>query len=306
MQRIDYLGVKVARWDVGPSTFLAWPEMGARLMHWGVQLPDGTPREVIRWPELSSIDEFVGARGGNPILFPFPARTFDRGDIHFWRDPEGQRRPMPMHGIARNSKFALVDADQHGFTAQLIPDEAGQQAYPYRCEFTVSYRFRPLGLSVELRLNNLEKRPIPWCGGHHFYFGLPWREGSEAGDYRIRIPAAKAWRQDSEGKLVAQLDFSAESSFDDPELRDRIHTGLQSDTVKFGEPGGDQVAIRMGAAPKPPEGWAVVTWNQKPEDRYYCVEPWMGVPNTPENQIGLHWVEPGKFSSFDVSVDLEP
>ena len=95
MDKIPYLGQTLTRWQVGNSTFLALPEKGARLMNWNLTLGDGSVRDVLYWPELAAIDDFAKVRGGNPILFPFNARTFDRGDIHFWRAADGVR-PEPL------------------------------------------------------------------------------------------------------------------------------------------------------------------------------------------------------------------
>src|SRR5438876_893608 len=105
MEKISYLGQTIVRWRVGNSTFLALPEKGARLMNWNLQLGDGSVRDVVYWPELEELDDIAKVRGGNPILFPFNARCYDRGDIHFWRGPDGVRRPMPMHGFARQGEF---------------------------------------------------------------------------------------------------------------------------------------------------------------------------------------------------------
>src|SRR6185436_1975205 len=117
MEKISYLGETIMRWQVGPSTFLALPEKGARLMNWNVSLGDGSVRDVIYWPELATLNEFHRIRGGNPILFPFSARTFDHGDINFWRAPDGVRRPMPQHGFARHTEFKIVRLDARGFAA---------------------------------------------------------------------------------------------------------------------------------------------------------------------------------------------
>src|ERR1700735_4403467 len=101
MEKTPYSGQTLIRWRVGGSTFMALPERGARLMNWNIAMGDGSVRDVIHWPEIASLDEFTKARGGNPILFPFCARSFDRGEPGFWRDARGIRRPMPMHGLAR-------------------------------------------------------------------------------------------------------------------------------------------------------------------------------------------------------------
>ena len=96
MEKVTYAGETLLRWRVGHSTFLALPEKGARLMNWNIALGDGSVRDVLYWPEDANMAEIAHVRGGNPILFPFNARTFDRGDIHFWLASDGIRRPMPM------------------------------------------------------------------------------------------------------------------------------------------------------------------------------------------------------------------
>ena len=102
MEKVPYLGQTLTRWQVGQSTFLAFPEKGARLMNWNLTLGDGSVRDVIFWPELPALDDFAKVKGGNPILFPFCGRTFDRGEIFHWRAADGVRRPIPIHGIARS------------------------------------------------------------------------------------------------------------------------------------------------------------------------------------------------------------
>jgi len=130
-------------------------------MNWHLTLGDGSARDIVYWPELTNLDDFFKTRGGNPILFPFSARTFDCGDIHFWRAADGVRRPMPMHGIARQSDFAITRLDATGFTAQLTPNAESRACYPYEFEFNVTYRFAALGLTCEFALTNHGHEPHP-------------------------------------------------------------------------------------------------------------------------------------------------
>lgn len=305
MEQISYLGQTLTRWRVGASTFLVCPEVGARLMNWNVTLGDGSVRDVIHWPELSSCDEFHKVRGGNPILFPFNARCFDGGDIHYWRDPAGVRRPMPMHGFARQGRFEVTKKNDFGFSAMLIPGEEAQEAYPFQYEFTVVYRFAPLGLTCELILKNLDTQPLPWSAGHHFYFTVPWEEGQTRADYEIRIPAERTYKQDARGGLMPGPELGEVEPLSNPDLVDTIHTGLKSSAVRFGPKGGEGgVTVVNGTEAKPQPEAAMVTWSLSPDAPYYCVEPWMGPPNAPEHKVGLHWVQPGRSQSFVVEVKL--
>ncbi len=92
-------------------------------------------RDVIYWPEIDNLDNIASVRGGNPILFPFSGRSYDRGEIHHWRADDGVRRPMPMHGCARQGQFRITRLDRRRILR------------PIR-----SRRSRQSGLSLRLRI----------------------------------------------------------------------------------------------------------------------------------------------------------
>jgi len=306
MEKVSYQGQSLTRWRVGQSTFLALPEKGARLMNWNLTLGDGTVRDVVYWPEVASFDEIAKVRARNPVLFPFCGRSFDQGEIFFWRDPAGIRRPMPIHGIARQGEFAVTRADDRGFSARFVPGEEARACYPFDYEFTVTYRFESAGLSCEFSLKNLGTAPLPWSAGHHFYFTVPWSEGSARADYLIKLPPGKRLKQDKAGKLVPGPALGTRESLANPDLIDTFHTALQANELVFGEkdrPG--DVAVRLGTAKTPPAEAVFVTWTLAEDSPFYCVEPWMGPPNAPETKVGLHWVPPGKTQTFVVSVGVK-
>jgi galactose mutarotase-like enzyme len=216
------------------------------------------------------------------------------------------KRAIPIHGIARQGEFKVTRLDARGFVAQFIPGEEARAAYPFNYEFIVSYRFEPLGLSCEFSLENLGREPLPWSAGHHFYFTLPWREGTRRGDYAIRIPATKRLKQDPTGALVAGPQLQDVENLANPALIDTFHLGLRDHAVTFGEKGGaGDLSVRLGAADVPPPEATFVTWTLADDAPFYCVEPWMGPANAPENKLGLHWVPPGKTERFTVSVSVK-
>ena len=67
MEKVPYLGANLSRWRVGQSTFLAWPEKGARLMNWNLTLGDGSVRDVLSWPARGTLETSHRARGGNRL-----------------------------------------------------------------------------------------------------------------------------------------------------------------------------------------------------------------------------------------------
>jgi galactose mutarotase-like enzyme len=279
--------------------------MGARLMNWNVTLGDGSIRDIIYWPEIDNLENIASVRGGNPILFPFSGRSYDRGELHHWRSDDGIRRPMPMHGLARQGKFRITRLDEGGFSAQLVPDESAKAAYPYDYEFVVSYRFDPLSVFVELQLTNLGTTPIPWSAGHHFYFTLPWSMGRRRIDYVFESSATKHLRRDDKGALIEGPRVNPRETLAQKDLVDLIHTGLKRDVFAVTETEtGDQLLFRSGMAHSSPKDLAVVTWTQDEKSPFYCIEPWMGPPNAAETKVGLHSVSPGQMQKFYVEIRL--
>lgn len=303
MEVIPYLDQTIRRWQIGSSTFLAWPEAGARLMHWSVTRGDGSVREVVHWPDVQDLGEVARIRGGNPILFPFCGRTYHAGEIHRWRDPAGVVRPMPMHGFARQGRFRLVEISESGFDAVYQPDDLAREAYPYDYEFKVSYRFAALSLACELLLTNHGPEPLPWSAGHHFYFAAPWADGQTRADYRVRLPAVRTARQTPTGGIVDVAPLAPERPLDDPALVDALHLKLKQNACVFGpRDGSEAVTVTVGTSRVPPPDTTFVTWTERADAPFYCVEPWMGPPNAAEHELGLHWVRPGQSERFCVEV----
>lgn len=276
-------------------------------MNWNLRMSDGSVRDVIHWPENADFGNFPKIRGGNPILFPFSARTFHEGQIGEWKDQKGVIRPMPMHGFSREGHFELTQVDATGFTAELKPSEAAKEAYPFNYKFTVQYVFGEVSLQVFLRLDNLGDEPILWSAGHHFYFTLPWHDDLKRGDYTFEIPAKKCFRQAPDGSLVSEAKgWDQVNSFGDPAVSDRIYSRLKGDQAIFGPKGGEEnIGIRFLNDSATYSTWnAFVTWTETAESPFYCVEPWMGPPNSPEHGKGLHAVSAGEHATFGVEVAL--
>jgi galactose mutarotase-like enzyme len=303
MERIPYLGQTLLRWQVGPSSFLALPEKGARLMNWNVTLGDGSVRDLLHWPEVDSLDNFAEIRGGNPILFPFAGRTYDRGTAGAWCWNGRDQWPMPAHGLARQGDFRITRLDEGGFSAQFVPDAAARAAYPFDYEFGVSYRFEPNGFHAELELTNHGTAPLPWSAGHHFYFTLPWSWGLSRKDYHIEVPAGRTLRRNETGRLVDGPRLQARESLDNSALIDTMFAHLRGHDFRVTErPTGAALRFRTGFANTSAQDAVVVTWTENEKSPFYCIEPWMGPPNSPENKTGLHQVGVGQTQKFLVEV----
>lgn len=296
-------GVTYQRWRVGASTYVACMQLGARLMSWDVALPTGN-RSVIYWPATHDLAKFGSVRGGNPVLFPFAGRCHVGGVLGHWVDPEGVKRPMPAHGFVRQGACEITATGTDFVEARLTPDAAAHAAYPYAYDFYVRYEFGELGFRVEFRLENRDAKRMPWGPGHHFYFTLPWHQGLTRKDYVLKMDAKKAVKHATDGSFLPEKDIELPVTFDHPRLSDTLFTKLKSDTVLFGPQSGEE-DIRLTFAETPAATTALVTWTEHDTSPFYCVEPWVCLPNAPANKFeGCRWVEPGCADRFVCRVEL--
>jgi len=132
---------------------------------------------------------------------------------------------------------------------------------------------------------------------------MPWAEDTSRRDYQTTIHARKACRHAPSGKLAPLPGRATPTRHDDPQLVDRIHYQLTERLVRcdcaYDE---SKIEIEVGTAAKPHPDYAIVTWTESEDSPFYCIEPWMGPPNSPENQVGYHLVQPGETSRFCVAV----
>lgn len=296
---------EIRKWRVGASEFSANVEAGARLVGWKLNLA-GCSREVLYWdksvPQDGFGESYSSARGGNPILFPFCGRSFADGREGHWRTPEGEIKPMYMHGFAAFGKFELETMSECGFVARYVPDAAAKASFAYDYNFRVEYEFAELSLICRMTLENLGDVRIPWGAGCHFYFTLPWHAGLTRENYRIVHDAKSATLTTKEGvSFPSRLDANC---FADPDIKNRVLTKLKTGKVKFGLKNGEEdISLTIDGGGKPAVGTSIVTWAEFDDSPYYCVEPWMAPPNTQSKP--LHFVEPKGVGRFEVKVALD-
>ncbi len=281
-------------WTSGDSTFVVYPEQGARLAQW---TRSGQP--IVFWPEHPA-PPLAKVRGGNPILFPFAARTFADGTEGQWRWQD-ELRPMPRHGFARGGAFDATEIRDNGFRARFRPTDDDQSIYPFDYEFSVDYRFEPHAFEATFMLKNRGATAVPWSAGHHFYFPISAERRAAT---HLQIPAAKAWHHGDDGALVPAKLSGETMTFEAPEMVDRLHTHLHNPKVDFGPlPGAKRVTMTFGGDLQSTEWVTVVTWTERNDSPFYCVEPWMGPPNGPGHGHGLAQVPPGDTGKFKVRVE---
>jgi galactose mutarotase-like enzyme len=276
------------------------PQHGGRLLSWHI----GNDA-IIHWPDTADWSTPARVRGGNPLLFPFLGRHRVDGQLGQWQDSSGVVRALPMHGFARDLPFApATDADGHGVRMTLVDTPQTRAAYPFAFRFEAAYRFIDTHtLEAELTVTNTGDAPLPHYAGHHFYFALP--HGMRA-QTTLELPPTERRHQFPEGPISEPSPGAPRYTLDEARILDRFHCLLDvpSEPVRLDcAPLGRRIEIdlnRPGSVP----WYAVTTWTEADTSDFYCVEPWLGLPDAIHNGMGLRWVAPGRTESATLRINV--
>ena len=276
------------------------PQAGGRLMSWDL---DGEP--VISWPDPANWGRPAGIRGGNPLLFPFLGRHRVGGKIGLWQDAQGVVREVPMHGFARDLPFsAELSADGTGIRMTLSDSDATRAGYPFGFRFEAAYRLLDAAtLEVEFVTTNTGDTRLPYYAGHHFYFFL---RHDQRAITRLELPPTHNRRQDADGALTEPVPGQASYMLDTAAIIDSFHCldGTPKQPVRIVMPGLKRVIDIDLDLPGSLPWYAVTTWAESDQADYYCVEPWLGLPDAIHNGQGLRWLEPGQTETAKLTIHV--
>ena len=295
--------MEINRWDVGPSTFLVLPEKGARLLNWHVNMGDGSVRDVIFWTESIEPQSLGTVHGGIPILFPFCGACSHQGNSGEWRAQDGTIYPMPLHGFAKDASFRIRSIDQSGFEVEMLHEDTHRSFYPYDYTFTVIYHFLELSLQISLVLENEGRIPIPWSAGLHPYFQVPWRKGLALENHLLNISSKKTFQFQADGEMTENPKYDYPTPLGNEALINRIHYQLESPEAEISLLNGEET-LRINEASWSGKGSRLtyVSWT-KPDSPFFCLEPWMSPPNSPDNKT-VQYVSPGAREEFTIEIEL--
>lgn len=289
---------KVAQLTTENSSALFAPQYGGRLLQWKVK-----GQSIIHWPneKIANWSNPAKIRGGNPLLFPFIARHMVDGEIGKWKSIEDESKihEMPVHGFARNSEFTIKPSS----TSPSEPTEIRMQLsssaetfryYPYNFHFVATYQLSQDSLTCSLSVTNRSDKPLPYYSGHHFYFSIP---AQERADWQLHLPCEKwAWQQ-PDGEMKFAPSTQDTHQLDDTALIDRMHVIDEQNPVHLINSKKSlkiEILLDEKNNPSPVPWYAVTSWTENENSDFYCVEPWLGLPNAIHHRYGLRLLSPGQ------------
>jgi galactose mutarotase-like enzyme len=273
----------------GTSRVLIAPAFGARLLTW-----ERNGEALIHWSpdaDWSSLQALSKTRGGNPILFPFLGRHFVNGVLGQWRDSSGVIRELPMHGFAREMPFEVIECDARVLRMRLAANDETRAMYPFDFHFDVIYRLDGKVLEATFETSNLGSTPLPYYAGHHFYFSIPH---DERANWQIELPCKTWGRQNPDGSVAFQDTTSTHATLDDANLIDRFHLDFLEPHATLRNSDANKIIAIEWDGEYPSLWYDVTTWTLSPESDFFCVEPWLGLPNAIHHGEGLRWIGAGE------------
>ncbi|SDU25634.1 Galactose mutarotase [Verrucomicrobium sp. GAS474] len=289
-ETLSFQGRNVVRLSCGTASILIAPQHGAQLLEWSFG-----GKQIIRWPADADWSAPTKIRGGDPILFPFIARHYVDGVLGKWKDAAGVVRDLPAHGFAREMPYEVLESiDSLELRMAITDTEATRLAYPFAFRFEVVYRLTETSLEVQFITTNTGapgSAPLPYYAGHHFYFNIPAKDRDA---WEIDLPFAKAGYRGDDGNPVWNATPPADTTLGDPDLVDRFHTGpLETTFAALDRSTGAKIAFDLNPSGNAVPWHTVTTWTEKPESDFYCIEPWLGLPNAIHHGEGLRLLAPG-------------
>lgn len=256
--------------------------------------------------------------GHAPLLFPIVGRVTN-GVYRL----NGQKYPMPQHGFARTSDFALIEQSESHVIFRLEDSAESREIYPFA--FRLDMRFAIAGdrLDMTATITNKGQKSdatpqnnhakMPFSFGFHPALAWPLPYGGAADEHIIRFdkdePASLRQIGDVPGHISPTpkptpvkgniLPLSHDLFPVDALIWDR----LESRALTYGVPGQRGLRIEFPNTP-----WLGL-W-QKPGAHYLCVEPWAGMadPEGFDDEIwykpGMMWLSPQASRNFTMSIAL--
>lgn len=287
-----------------------YPERGGLLAE--LQLEDDRGRAVpLLWlPETFDPKGSGWPGGGMPFLFPFAGRVFHEGQPLHYRLGDSIL-PMPKHGFAYSFPWEVTASDQRSLELTFSANASTIEFFPYDFKVKARYMLSASALDLTIVVEHADRPPrtppMPLAMGLHPYFRVPFRDG-------VRGSASGVENLDLENfatEAIAVTPAGAAGSASEWSQERIAIEAAGMDNLILGNHRRPQAAIvdrESGLALA--MQWEgpihyLVLWCRRNEG-FYCVEPWMGLPDAVTNQAGLEWLAPGSEMSLGFRWTLEP
>ena len=292
-------------------------------------------------PVLMAVRQPVAAgawpAGGMPICFPFAGRVWHEGKLgsyvtgaslthgtHGKEFTSSQQPsqplplPMPLHGFAFGSTWKIENQGNAEATLLLNDSRETQRIFPWRFTARIKYKLLPAALETQLSLrcdeilDAAQDMPMPVAPGLHPYFSAKHPVEKCDGYFsfaydNLEVPALEAIAVTAEGNAGPKK-FAADmlaaptgaSGLTVPLHNEVAHNlifgGIAHRAVSIGK-------IRLSWTKESP--WRHLVCWAKPDQHFFCVEPWYGLPDAVHRKDGVIKLQAGASCVFDFKIEIK-
>ena len=222
--------------------------------------------------------------GGCPVLFPFSGSTKD--DLY---EINGKVYTMPMHGLVKNTSFAVAQASKSHVKLYTTNSQAQKEAnYPFDFCLELDFSICKDDVTLAATVFNKSEAPLPHTFGWHPYF-----TATDKAALSLKLPMREYLDYNTGTNHIStgQPDISGPA--------DHVYYNrTQGDITILNSADGYKAIVQMD------ESYNIVTvWSTT--DAFVCVEPWLGAPNAINTGKYVRWVPPGARETYAVTIRLE-
>ena len=219
-------------------------------------------------------------QGQDVFIFPFIARLVDQSYTY-----EGKTYTLKNHGLLRYMDARMEKISPSSLQVSFQSDESTLEHYPFEFQAFLTYSLKGNTLSLNYRIVNLSKKPMPFMIGSHPAFALPGKRTETEFDIsgnRILLEGV-----DGTDALLQEETFSfmtgKKAWIPSPiplnkDLFRKINTVILEaesfDSIRLEKKDGSALVLHKEDAPY------LALWSDMKFGDYVCIEPWHGLPDT--------------------------
>ena len=280
----------------------------------------GEPVETLWAADDFTTGKVRASHSGIPLLFPFAGRL--RGTQFNFQGQQyklsaGDGIGNAIHGFVLDRPWRVVEQSAARVVGefQASRDDASiLDHWPADFRISVSYELDGPSLTSDIRIENPDRRPLPFGFGTHPYFRVPLGAGGTADDCRVTVPASEYWELVDmlpSGKRLPSQGPRALSDglrFSDTKLDDAF-TGLSFAGGTARATIQDPHSKRTLVLEFGPQFRECVVYNP-PHRQAICMEPYTCVPDAfaltaAGVETGLHILAAGESFAARIVIRLE-
>ncbi len=244
--------------------------------------------EEFSWLRKPNFNLAERPRCGVPVLFPSCGSP--EGGVHHFG---GKAYPMENHGFADLVSWEVAEIGGDGVTLSLAPNGLTKFVYPFDFDLSVTYRLEGSTVTITTVVGNTGKEDMPFSLGFHPYFAVSSLENVH---FDIHAKTCAPSFQGEQRPAPEQIELHRVPGSDNSVV---ALQGISGPMVLTDRGNGHRVTLRFDGAFE-----NAVLWQQDAE-RFVCMEPWNGWPNS-LNEAGKHeLLAPGEYWTASWSITME-